>query len=226
MNTHLTLLTTLLVCLVLSGCASTSTLNRELVHKEKIKTVKVNRMEQNINIQQADSTTTGAVAGGLIGVLISSAVDSSSNEKRQTALEPFIEMLVGLDVNKILKNALEHTLSGGSAFVEDVDVNVNYGEGIASPFLTPIVTPKVIMLANYSGVRADLHVSTSQGNNGKKQNKFVSVYSSKQLMDTTSLAKREQNKQFWKDNPVLLREKIVNALYDATKQFADDFNKP
>lgn len=82
-------------------------------------------MEQNINIQQADSTTTGAVAGGLIGVLISSAVDSSSNEKRQTALEPFIEMLVGLDVNKILKNALEHTLSGGSAFVEDVDVNVN-----------------------------------------------------------------------------------------------------
>ena len=40
----------------------------------------------------------------------------------------------------------------------------------------------------------------------------------------TFVASKETNKQYWLDNPVVLREKLVNGLYEVAKQFSEDLN--
>jgi len=224
MNSNIKLLFAAATSLFLSACASTPELNRDLVHQEKIKTINLDKMEQNINIQVADSKTTGAILGGLPGLLVSGAVDGNVNSKRKKALEPFHEVLNDINVNMVLKNALEHSMLDSKAFSEDVVINTEYDKELKTPYLIPILTPNVIMLGDYSGVAVFIIASTAQESTKKKQNKYKSVYQSEQLMDESLLAKREENKQYWKDNPLVLKEKIVDGIYDAAKQFADDFN--
>ena len=224
MNLNIKVLAAALLCLVLSACATTPELNRELVHQEKINTINLDQMDQNISIEKADNTATSAAAGGLLGVLVGGAIDGNINSKRRTALEPFIEMLDGLNVNMVLKNALEHNMSDGKAFSEEVVIDSEYDKDIKKPFLTPILSPSVIMLADYSGVGVSLLASTSQKSTTNKQNRYKRTYASEQAMDAEFLAKREANKQYWKDNPLILKEKIVDGLYDVAKQFTDDYN--
>jgi len=211
-------------CLLLSACASTTKLDRELVHQEKIKTINLNQMPENISIQEADNTTTSAVAGGLVGVIIGNAIDSNINSKRRKALEPFIEMLAGLDVNKVLMNALDHNLTGGKAFSEEIAIETFSSTQTEQSYLVPVVSPSVVMLADYSGVLVGLAVSTPQEQTDKRPKRYNSFYSSKNTMDDELQAKREENKAFWNNNSLLLREKIVDGLYDVAKQFANDYN--
>jgi len=224
MNSNIKLLFAAAAGLFLSACASTPELNRGLVHQEKIKTINLDKMDQNISIQVANNGVTGAAAGGLIGILVAGAIDGSTNTKRKKALEPYHEVLNDINVNMVLKNALEHNMLDSKAFSEDVVINTEYDKEIKKPYLTPILTPNVIMLANYSGVLVSIVASTAQESAKKKQNKYSSVYQSEQLMDEAFLAKKEENKQYWKDNPLILKEKIVDGIYDAAKQFTDDFN--
>ena len=83
------------------------------------------------------------------------------------------------------------------------------------------------MSANYGVIDILLTTSTTQQSlkNAEKQNQYKGIYSSQQLIESDSLSvSKKDNKQYWLDNPVALREKIVNGLYDVAKQFADDFN--
>jgi len=224
MNLNIKVLVAVFFCLTLSACATTPELNRELVHQEKISTINLDQMDQNISIEKANNAATSAVAGGLLGVLVGGAIDRNTNSRRRTALDPFIEMLDGLNVNMVLKNALEHNMSDGKAFSEEVVIDTEYDRDIKKPFLTPILSPNVVMLADYSGVGVSLLASTSQESTNNKQNRYARTYASEQDMDPEFLAKREANKQYWKDNPLILREKIVDGLYDVAKQFTDDYN--
>ncbi len=221
---HTKILIVLLIAVFSSACTTAPKLNRTLVHQEKIRTVNLQKLDQNINIQLSDNTTTAAVAGGLVGILVGGAIDANINSKRNKALEPLREKITDIDVNKVLINALTHYLSEGKAFSNDVVIDSEYDKDIKKPFLVPILTPNVVILANYSGVRVSLAVSTSQKSANKKQNRYNSVYVSQQDLDAGLASDKETSKQFWMDNPILLKEKIVDGLYDVSKQFADDYN--
>lgn len=220
------ILTALLIAIFASACTTASKLDRTLVHKEKIRTVNLQKLDQNINIQVSDNTTTSAVAGGLVGILVGGAIDANINSKREKAIEPLREKITDIDVNKVLVNALTHYLSEGKAFSNDVVINTEYDENTKKSFLVPILTPNVVVLANYSGVRVSLAVSTAQTQNStkKKQKRYTSVYISQQDLDAELASDKETSKKFWAENPVLLKEKIVDGLYDVSKQFADDYN--
>ena len=224
MNTKLKLIAVAFFSLILSACASTPELNRELVQKEKISNVIVNQMDQNMNIDVADSSASSGAAGGLLGALVGGAIDSNINGKRRKSLAPMIENIESLNVNMVLKNALADSLELGSAFDEEVIITAASDESTQNSFLVPILTPNIIMQGDYSGVMVSLTASTVQDQEKKSGNRYQSVYISDQTLDSELLAKREENKQFWLDNHLLLREKIVDGLYNVAKQFADDYN--
>lgn len=218
------LLAIIVISIGLSACASTPELNRELVHQQKIKTVNLNQLEQNISIDAANNRTTSALAGGLVGALVGGAIDANTNAKRRKALEPYHAVLDVMDVNKILKNALEHNLIEGNAFSDEVVIDTNFDKSVKANNLTPILTPSVVMLSNYSGIVVALSSSLSQDSTDKKQRRYRSTYTSEQPLDSALVTQKEDNKQYWLDNPIVLREKIFDGLYDVAKQFADDLN--
>ena len=224
MKNYSKILTILLITIFSSACTTASKLNRPLVHQEKIKTVNLEKLDHNISIAVSDNTTTAAVAGGLVGVLIGGAIDSNINSKRNKAIEPLREKVTDIDVNKVLINALTHYLTESKAFASEVVIDSEFDREIKKPYLIPILTPSVVVLANYSGVHVSLAVSTSQKSAKNKENRYKSVYVSEQDLDAELATEKEANKEYWMENPILLKEKIVDGLYDVSKQFADDYN--
>lgn len=224
MKPSIKVLAVLIGCLVLSACATAPELNRELVQQQKITSINLNQMDQNMNIDTSDNSATSAATGGLIGALVGGAIDSNANAKRKKALEPMLDMIDSLNVNMVFNNALEDSLERGGAFGESVAINTNFDGAVKESFLVPTLTPNVIMKADYSGVMVVLDASISQESAEKKQSQYNSTYTSEQILDSDLLSKREDNKQFWKDNQLLLREKIVDGLYDVSEQFVDDYN--
>ena len=233
MNNKYRLLAILITCLASSACTTTTPLNRELIHQEKIQTINLNQLNSNISIELSGAgssaagnlaaTGTGGAIGGGLGALIGGAIDASTNAKRRKAIAPLQEKISDFDVNKVLKNALEHNMLDSNAFNESVTINTEYDKSIKKPYLTPILTSSIIMSANYSTVNILLSTSTAQKSASEKQNQYRSVYSSQQAIDHGT-GKKADNQQYWIDNPLVLKEKIINGLYDVAKQFSDDFN--
>jgi len=191
MNTTSKLIFILISCITFTACAPTTSLNKESANREKIETVYLNTLSENISIK-----------------LPNSAAQAFKQIKESTNV---------MSSNKILKNALAHSLEG-NAFSQNLIIDSDFGkEAIQSTPLTPILTPSVIMSENYSVVNVRLSVAP-------KQKSIANIYSSEQRIDNGALTNKEA-KQYWIDNPVALREKIVNGLYDVAKQFADDSNK-
>ena len=226
MNTKLKLILILTVCGAISACASNSPLNRDLIHQEKIQTVNVTHLDENISIKASSSgLVIGAVAGGLIGGAIGSAVDSNINSGRKKNFASTQESINNFNVNVILKNALEHKLLDGKAFSDSVVIDTGFDQSVKKPYLIPVLTPSIVMSSSYDVVDITLKVTTAQKSPRNTENQHKSTYSSQQLIDNASLESgKEENKQYWIDNPIILKEKIVNGLYDVAEQFADDFN--
>ena len=226
MNTKLKLILILTVCGAISACASNSPLNRDLIHQEKIQTVNVTQLDENISIKASSSgLVIGAVAGGLIGGAIGSAVDSNINSGRKKNFASTQESINNFNVNVILKNALEHKLLDGKAFSDSVVIDTGFDQSVKKPYLIPVLTPSIVMSSSYDVVDITLKVTTAQKSPRNTENQHKSTYSSQQLIDNASLESgKEENKQYWIDNPIILKEKIVNGLYDVAEQFADDFN--
>lgn len=199
MNTSLNKTLILLVCIACSACTTTQVpLNRTLVHQEKIDSVNVNQMAQNISTELASSKDFETIQ-------LSTNVMSS---------------------NVILKNALTHYLEG-VAFNDDLVINSNLDAGNEKSYLTPILTPRVVMSSDFGVVDVFLTASITQKalKNSQKQNQYEGSYSSRQVISSANfVASKETNKQYWLDNPVVLREKIVNGLYEVAEQFSEDFN--
>ena len=228
MSKNFKLAVILFFCFTATACTTTRTpLNRDLVHQEKISTVNVNKLSENVSIELSDSgASTGAAAGGLLGVLVGAAIDSGVNSSRKKSFDTIQGSTDVMSANTILKNALEHNLVG-DAFSENILIDSEFDRSVKKPYLVPIITPKITMSSNYGVIDILLMTSTTQQSlkDTEKQNQYKGVYSSQQLAESDSLSvSKKDNKQYWLDNPVALREKIVNGLYDVAKQFADDFN--
>jgi len=112
--------------------------------------------------------------------------------------------------NAVLKEALQHNMLDGKAFGDEVVVGSGSSKSASS---APVLTPVVIMSADYGVVNVVLIKRKS----GKKDNV---IYSSLQKVGSHSIS----NKQYWVENPLVLKEKIVNGLYDVAGQFANDAN--
>ena len=211
----------LIVCATATACSSTKNLDRTLVQQKKIKTVNLNQLDENIAIEKADSgLVTGAVIGGVVGGVIGNAIDSGTNKKRKKGFALIQENINNINANAVLKNALQHNLVG-SAFSENLIIDSEYDKSIKKPYLIPILKPSIVMSSNYSSFEVKLKASTTYDG----QKKYKSSYTVEKIADTPGLdPTKEQNKQFWADNPLILKEKLVDALYDVTKQFANDFN--
>ncbi len=199
MKKHLKLFLMLLMMSISTACTTTSTLNRGLVHEEKIKVVKLKQLVQNISVEVSDSSVNGA-------------------------LTPLQEKINDIDFNKVMKNALVHNLSDGRAFSENVLIDSDFDQSIKKPFLIPVLTPSIVIAADFNRLTVSLDAVIAQRTESQKENSYISVYTSLQTLDSDAVSKRKDNMQYWMDYPVVLKEKIVDGLYSVAKQFAADFN--
>jgi len=220
MKINAKLILILTFCAMATACTSTKTLDRTLVQQQKVKTVNLNLLDENISIDKTRTgVIVGGVAGGLIGGAIGAAVDSGTNARRKEGLSLIQQNINNINANAVLKNALQHNLVG-NAFNDDLVILTAFDESDKKPYLTPVLKPSIVMSPNYSAFEVELKASTAYDS----QKRYKATYSSQKLANTSTGATKEQNKQFWADNPLILKEKLVDALYDVSKQFADDFN--
>ncbi len=236
MNTKLKLFFILTLSIISSACTTTVSLNRDVVHQEKIQAVNLNKLNENVSIELSGSTngnsigtaagSVGGAAGGFLGSLLGSAIDAGIDSSRKKAFNSIKESTHVMSANMVLQNALAHNLEG-NAFSDDVVINSEFDTSIKKPYLIPVLTPSVVMAPNYSQINIFLSTSITQKSikNIEKQNQYQRVYTSEQVLGSDgSTGSKQSNKQYWIDNPVVLREKIVDGLYDVSKQFSDDFN--
>ena len=82
MKKYFKLTTILLICLGASACSVKKvSLNRPLVHQEKINTVYLNSLGENVSIELSDSSsaTSAAAGGGFLGAIVGAAVEAGIN---------------------------------------------------------------------------------------------------------------------------------------------------
>jgi len=170
-----------------------------LIIQEKIQTINLNKLGANIALEEADEY-------------------ESENETFSAVLEN----LDDFSSNMVIQSALNHYVLDGNAFSDSLALNLLFDNAAEKSPLTPVVTPNVMMSADYSSIHISLHTATAhQGINGEKK-QYKSKYTTQKLIPTKINA--EENKQYWVDNPLELKEKIVNGLYEVSQQFTDDFN--
>lgn len=196
MNTYSKLALALSVCITATACTTTTTpLAKERSLQTKIDTVYLNQLNHNIAIELSDTTA-----------------DSDT----QNAFKKILESTTVMDANKVLVNALEHNLEGYS-IGEDVIIRSSVNLNNNASDQTPVLTPTVTMSSDYGTINVLLTAISG----AKKK----TVYSSKQTIKSTNLSgSKEASKQFWLDNPIVLREKILDGLYDVAKQFSNNSN--
>lgn len=139
----------------------------------------------------------------------------SSSDSRE--LHDFKEVQIktnNFGVNKILKNALDHhLLDQDDEFSGNVVPNATIDKNAKSSYLKPLLIPSITMSDDYRVITIELTA---------KIDKSQRVYSSKKVVANGTPS---ENKQYAINNPILLKEKIINALYDVAQQYANDFNQ-
>jgi len=138
-------------------------------------------------------------------------LDTVGNASKANAFKAVQKNLNDFSTNAVFKAALEHNVLDGKAFSENLVVTSGLEKGVETSNLTPVLSPVVIMSSDYGVVNVVL-IAHKDG----QKNTYTSLH--KVESHATS------NKQYWVDNPLVLKEKIVNGLYDVAKQFSDDFN--
>ena len=192
MNNRLKQLLILSTCFIVTACSTTNYEQQTVSEKKvKISTVYLNQLAENMSYELAESEV---------------ASDSEFLVVLQTT------NIMGANV--ILKNALDHSLED-NVFGTDIAVVTPSAENPVSG-LTPVLTPKVVMSADYSEINIEL-ITSSAGS----QKHHQKVYSSKQGLLPYG---KVNNRRYWIDNSIVLRERIVDGLYDVSKQFAADLN--
>jgi len=201
MNVNSKLILALITCITATACTTTGGLNRSLVHQEKIQYVDVSLLSQNVVIELSDS--------------------NALNDSRTRNFGSLQRKIHDINVNAVLKNALQHNLIG-NAFDEDLTIGSQADVSLNDSYLVPILTPTVIMSSDYGAINITLTTTTTQLNANGEREQYDAVYSSKQVIGVST---SKSNQLFWNDNPLILKERIVNGLYDVANKFAKDFNK-
>ena len=200
MNTKLKLISMLTLCVAVTACKDEPT-PADHGHSHSHDEVKVEKVVE---------AKVAPVASKIQAVSVSQlnqniTIAENANSDVVSAFAEMQENINDFSVNAILKAALEHNLLDGKAFSEDIVV------GAETLHIEPALTPSIVMSPNYADVSVVLAAKNS-------------TYSSKQTIGSALTESEAGNKQYWMDNPLILKEKIVNGLYDVANQFADDMN--
>ena len=226
MNNFHRLLTISLLAIFLSACAGKKVeLDRAVLSSQKIEAVRIDQISNAIGSQKSTVAKKVGPFAGVGGFLISTAIDRSTNARRNKKLAPLTEALADYDISKQTETALRKNLKG-NVFASELNIDSNFDpKDKTKPYLVPTVTPSAIMAANYSKMSVELAVVTYQNKDGKRPNKqsYVSEY----VLDSQGeKVNKEDNFQFWSDNPELLIERINMLIDEAASKFALDFNSP
>ena len=139
---------------------------------------------------------------------------SSSDSKKIHDFKVVQTKTNNFGVNKILNNALDHhLLDQDDEFIGDVVPNATIDKSSKSSSLKPLLIPSITMSDDYSVISVELTAKTGQSEQ---------VYSSKKIVANGTPS---ENKQYAINNPLELKELIINALYDVAEQYASDFNQ-
>ena len=182
-------------CIATTACTSTTTShNQEPLLQQKPATIHLNQMSENISLGLAGSKLSG-----------------------ENTFAEILETTNVMNANNILKNALEHVLEDGSldgsiSFSSSLNTNRDVSKQ------TIVLTPSIVMSSNFGLVDVFLTVVSGTENENKE------IYFSQQVIGNgNSVEDKEANKQYWLDNPIELRQKILDGLYDVATQFAISF---
>ena len=213
-----------LAAVLLSACTGKKVeLDRSIFDSRKVEAVRIDQLDSSLSAEKSNSGKKVGLIGGVAGVLIGSAVDANTNASRTKKLTPLSQALGEYDINKQIAASLENHLKG-SAFAEQMRLDTNFDpKDKTKLFLVPRVTPNVIMAADYSSISVILNTITYQNDEGKKPHR--GEYSAEYILYSQGEeVNKEDNFQFWSDNPDLLKENINATIDQAVNDFASDFN--
>ena len=182
-------------CLAVTACTTTTTSqNESSAAQQKTAPVRLNQMSENISLNLAGSNLSG-----------------------EKTFDEILETTNVMNANNVLKNALEHALEDGP-----LDGSIAFSSSLNTEGDTSkqkiILTPSIVMSSNFALVDVFLTVVSGAENENKE------IYFSQQVIENdNSIDNKEANKQYWLDNPIELRQKILDGLYDVATQFAIDF---
>ena len=216
--------TLLLVAGTLSACAGKKIeLDRTVFETQKVEVVRINQLGSILTAEKSNSGKKVGLIGGVAGVLIGSAVDANTNKSRAKKLTPLAQAMGEYDVNQKIIESLQKQLKG-NAFNEQLRLDTNFDpKDKVKPYLVPRVSPSVVMAADYASISVVLNVVTYQNKEGKRPHK--EKYSAEYILDSQGeKVNKEDNFQFWSDNPELLKENISATIDEAVSKFANDFN--
>jgi len=159
------------------------------------KSIKVNENAQWINVYQLSENIT---------------INSTDSKKRHDFRVVQVKTN-NFGVNKILKNALDHhLLDQDDEFSGTVVPNATIDKSSESSLLKPLLIPSVTMSGDYGVITVQLTAKTGQSQK---------VYSANRAVANGTPS---ENKQYAINNPIPVKELVINALYDVAEQYAVD----
>lgn len=220
------LLAVFLLAILLSACAGKKIeLDRAVFNSQKIAAVRIDSMSNTIESQKSGIRKKVGPYAGVGGFLISTAIDRSTNAQRNRKIAPLAEALGDYDIGEQVGESLEKHLKGNT-FAENLAIDTNFDpKDKTKLYLVPTVIPSAIMSVDYSTVSVELAVQTYQNKSGKRPSS--QSYTSEYVLDSQGeKVNREDNFQFWTDNPELLIEQVNTLIDEAAVKFALDYNSP
>lgn len=220
------LATLTLITLLLSACSGKKVeLDRNVFETQKIEVVRVEQIESGLSAEISTRGKEVGKFGGVSGFVIGSLVDANTNSVRARSLAPLSKALSNYDINQQISDSLAKQLKG-RAFTEQVRLDTSF-DPKRKAYLTPQIMPNVIMAADYSSVTVILEVFTYQNKDSKQPHKGTYTATAEHALDEQGKEiSKEDNFQYWADNPEILIDNINQKIDEAVSQFAQDFNSP
>ena len=214
----------IVISIFLSACAAKKNqLDRSIFQSNKIEVIRIDQLGSNLSAEKSNRAKKIGLIGGVPGVLIGSVVDSKTNATRTKTLAPLTKALGDYDINQQILDSLSKQLTG-RAFAARVNLDTSFeAKEKIKAFLVPRLTPSVVMSADYSSVTVLLEVITYQNRRGRKPHR--GTYSAAHVLDDHGEeVTKEDNFQFWLDNPEILIENISEKIDQAVAEFIQDYN--
>jgi hypothetical protein len=208
---------------LLNACATSPVaIDQRAFNSNKIQELHIQPLKNNITpVKQSTASIASTLGAGLIGSVASSVFDAGVHLTQKQKLNGMLERIKDYDVNVALKNILADKLQG-EAFSDDLTIRERPAQATALPLMTPSIKPKVVMSKNYTTIGVVLDTRTLIS---KSQAPFKSAYFSERFIDESIVSdNKNDNKQYWVENPDVLINKIESGLAEIAQQFADEYN--
>jgi hypothetical protein len=218
---------------LLNACATTppgSNLDRSVFDTHKIREINIQQLNQSIQPEFVKGSAMGGVIGrvvgasvgvGAVGSIVNGVVDAGVNVLRKKKFEPVLASLGEFNANHTFKETLAQHLKG-RAFDANLKLNPDFGHEDTKRTMVPTITPNIMMSENYESVGVLISAYTRQPDKRKPYHTFY--FSQQFINDNPAAGNKDQNREFWIENPDALVKKINTGIDDVVQRFANDLN--